>query len=104
VGDFHRGSELAGDLSLVAEVAKLPCGPKTITAGGQLTARKGGVPKERAVDCLNKEDFAEYLANRCDRCRGKHLAARRRIPWTRTVSAKAKKASPAGHKQRSVAS
>ena len=37
-GDFRRGSELAGDLSLVAEVPKLPDGPKAITAGGQLTA------------------------------------------------------------------
>ena len=37
-GDFRRGSELAGDLSLVAEVPKLPGGPKAITAGGQLTA------------------------------------------------------------------
>ena len=37
-GDFRRGSELVGDLSLVAEVRKLPNGPQTITAGGQLTA------------------------------------------------------------------
>jgi len=37
-GDFPRGSELAGDLSLVAEVAKLPGGPTTITASGLLTA------------------------------------------------------------------
>ena len=37
-GDFRRGSELAGDLSLVAEVPKLPDGRKAITAGGQLTA------------------------------------------------------------------
>ena len=37
-GDFRRGSELAGDLSLVAEVPKLPGGPQTVTAGGQLTA------------------------------------------------------------------
>ena len=37
-GDFRRGSELAGDLSLVAEVAKLSGGPKAITAGGQLAA------------------------------------------------------------------
>jgi DNA polymerase (family X) len=36
-GDFRRGSELAGDLSVVAEIAKLPGGPATITAGGQLT-------------------------------------------------------------------
>jgi DNA polymerase (family X) len=37
-GDFRRGCELAADLSLVAEVRKLPNGPQTITAGGQLTA------------------------------------------------------------------
>ncbi|HWX33328.1 MAG TPA: hypothetical protein VNZ53_38610 [Steroidobacteraceae bacterium] len=37
-GDFRRGSELSGDLSVVAEVPKLPGGPKAITAGGQLTA------------------------------------------------------------------
>jgi DNA polymerase (family 10) len=37
-GDFRRGCELVGDLSLVAEVKKLPNGPQTITAGGQLTA------------------------------------------------------------------
>ena len=34
----RRGSELAGDLSLVAEVAKLPGGPTTITGSGLLTA------------------------------------------------------------------
>jgi DNA polymerase (family 10) len=37
-GDFRRGCELVGDLSLVAEVKKLPNGPQIITAGGQLTA------------------------------------------------------------------
>ena len=38
-GDFRRGCELVGDLSLVAEVRKLPSGPQTILrAGGQLTA------------------------------------------------------------------
>ena len=36
-GDFRRGCELVGDLSLVAEVRKLPNGPQTIRAGGQLT-------------------------------------------------------------------
>jgi DNA polymerase (family X) len=38
-GDFRRGCELIGDLALVAEVAKLPGGPKTIPASGQLAAR-----------------------------------------------------------------
>ena len=36
-GDFRRGCELVGDLSLVAEVTKLPHGPQTIAPGGQLT-------------------------------------------------------------------
>ena len=35
-GDFRRGCELVGDLSLVAKVRKLPSGPQTIAAGGQL--------------------------------------------------------------------
>jgi DNA polymerase (family X) len=37
-GDFRRGCELVSDLSLVAEVSKLPGGPKAIRSGGQLTA------------------------------------------------------------------
>ena len=37
-GDFRRGCELVGDLTLVAEVPKLPGGSKTIRPGGQLTA------------------------------------------------------------------
>jgi DNA polymerase (family 10) len=37
-GDFRRGCELVGDLSLVAEVRILPNGPQTIAAGGDLTA------------------------------------------------------------------
>ena len=37
-GDFRRGCELVSDLSLVAEVSKLPGGPKAIRAGGQLVA------------------------------------------------------------------
>jgi DNA polymerase (family X) len=36
-GDFRRGCELVGELSLVAEVAKRPHGPQTIAPGGQLT-------------------------------------------------------------------
>jgi topoisomerase IA-like protein len=76
-----------------------------LTHWGVEMARKGGVPKERVLNCLNKEEFAEYLANRCDQRRGKRLAPGRRIPQTRKVRAKAaKKASPAAHKKRSVAS
>jgi DNA polymerase (family X) len=36
-GDFRRGSELVGDLALVAEAPSLPEGPTTIAAGGELT-------------------------------------------------------------------
>ncbi len=38
-GDFRRGCELVGDLALVAEVATLPDGPKTIHADGELVTR-----------------------------------------------------------------
>ncbi len=47
-----------------------------LTHWGVKTARKGGVPKERVLNCLNKEEFAEYLANRRDQRRGKRPVAR----------------------------
>jgi DNA polymerase (family 10) len=75
-----------------------------LTHWGVEMARKGGMPKERVLNCLNKEDFAEYLANRRDQRRGKRLAPGRGIPRTRMVPAKPRKASPVGRKQRSVAS
>jgi DNA polymerase (family 10) len=75
-----------------------------LTHWGVEMARKGGVPKERVLNCLSKEQFAEYLANRRDQRRGKRLAPGRRIPRTRAVRAKAKKASLAVSKKRSVAS
>jgi DNA polymerase (family 10) len=51
-GDFRRGSELAGDLSLVAELPKLPGGPKAITAGGQLTAHLTDAAHYGITSCL----------------------------------------------------
>jgi hypothetical protein len=74
-----------------------------LTRWGVEMARKGGVPKERVLNCLNKE-FAKCLANRRDQRRGKRLAPGRRVSRRRTVTAKAKKASPAGRKKRIVAS
>jgi DNA polymerase (family X) len=74
------------------------------THWGVEMARKGGVPKERVLNCLSKEEFAEYLANRRDQPRGKRFAPGRRIPRTRAVRAKAKKTSLAARKKRSVAS
>jgi DNA polymerase (family X) len=73
-----------------------------LTHWGVEMARKGGVPKERVLNCLNKEEFARYLAKRRDGRRGQRLAPERRIPRTRSVTAKTKKASPAGRKKNSA--
>ena len=45
-----------------------------LTHWGVEMARKGGVPKERVLNCLNREEFAEYLANRRDEPRGSRAA------------------------------
>jgi DNA polymerase (family 10) len=73
-----------------------------LTHWGVEMARKGGVPKERVLNCLNKEEFADYLANRRDQRRGKRLAPGRRVPRTRTVGAKAKKTALAARKKRAI--
>jgi DNA polymerase (family 10) len=75
-----------------------------LTHWGVEMARKGGVPKQRVLNCLSKEKFAEYLEGRRDQRRGKRSVPRRPIPRTRAVTAGAKKASPAGRKKKSVAS
>jgi DNA polymerase (family 10) len=66
-------------------------------------ARKGGVPKKRILNCLSKEEFAEYLARRRDRRPGKRSASRRRITGKRDVTANTKKASPASRKKKAAA-
>ncbi len=87
-GDFRRGCELVGDLTLVAEVPKLrmsinPDAHSTreidLTHWGVEMARKGGVPKERVLNCLSKDDFATYLEKRRVRRLGKVAASRRRV-------------------------
>jgi DNA polymerase (family 10) len=75
-----------------------------LTHWGVEMARKGGVPQDRVLNCLTKDEFAEYLERRRDQRRGNHSAPRRRIPRTRAVAAKARKASAAGRKRKSVAS
>jgi DNA polymerase (family X) len=75
-----------------------------LTHWGVEMARKGGVPKECVLNCLSREEFAEYLARRHHERRGKHSAWRRRIPRTRAVTAKARKASPASLKKKSAVS
>jgi len=46
---------------------------------GVKTARKGGVPKECVLNCLSKEQFAEYLENRRERRRRKTVPPRRML-------------------------
>ena len=74
-----------------------------LTHWGVEMARKGGVPKERVLNCLSKEEFAEYLARRRDLHPGKRSASRRRITVTRAVTANAKEASPPRRKKKSAA-
>jgi DNA polymerase (family X) len=74
-----------------------------LTHWGVEMARKGGVPKERVLNCLSRQEFAEYLARRRDARRGKRSAWRRPIPRTRVVTATVKKASPASRKKKSAA-
>jgi hypothetical protein len=75
-----------------------------LTHWGVEMARKGGVPKECVLNCLSREEFAEYLARRRDARRGKRSAWRRRVPRTRAVTAKARKSSSASPKKKSAAS
>ena len=42
-----------------------------LTHWGVEMARKGGVPKDRVLNCLGKDEFAEYLERRRARRRGK---------------------------------
>jgi len=58
-----------------------------LTHWGVEMARKGGVPKQRILNCLSKEKFAEYLEGRRDQRRGKRSVPRRQIPRTRAVAA-----------------
>jgi DNA polymerase (family 10) len=50
-----------------------------LTHRGVEMARKGGVPKERVLNCLSKDDFATYLEKRRARRLGKVAASRRRV-------------------------
>ena len=44
-----------------------------LTHWGVEMARKGGVPKERVLNCLSKEEFANYLKSAAMRRRGKRF-------------------------------
>jgi DNA polymerase (family 10) len=56
-----------------------------LTHWGVEMARKGGVPKDRILNCLSKEEFAAYLAERRKRHRGRRSMPRRPISRTRVA-------------------
>jgi ferritin-like metal-binding protein YciE/histidinol phosphatase-like PHP family hydrolase len=54
-----------------------------LTHWGVEMARKGGVTRDRVLNCLGKDEFAEHLERRRARRRGKAAPSRRRVisPW-----------------------
>jgi DNA polymerase (family 10) len=50
-----------------------------LTHWGVEMARKGGVPKDRVLNCLSKTEFADYLKRRRARGGGKRPPPRRRV-------------------------
>jgi DNA polymerase (family 10) len=75
-----------------------------LTHWGIEMARKGGVPKERILNCLSKNELAEYLGRRRDQQNARRSATRRPISQNRPLAARAKKSSSAGRKRKSAAS
>jgi DNA polymerase (family 10) len=74
-----------------------------LTHWGVEIARKGGVPKERILNRLTKEQFATYLEGRRERRRGKRSVPRLQISRAQPGTAAAKKPSRAARKGNSVA-
>jgi DNA polymerase (family 10) len=58
-----------------------------LTHWGVEMARKGGVPKDRILNCLSKDEFGSYLAKRCDRRPTKPAPAQRRSLGPRPYAA-----------------
>lgn len=56
-----------------------------LTLWGIEMARKGGVPKERVLNCLGKDEFADYLKKRRGRRRGKTALPRRSAAVSKPV-------------------
>ena len=75
-----------------------------LTHWGVEMARKGGVSKERVLNCLSKNELAEYLERRLDQRNSGRSATRRSISRTPPVAARAKKGSPAGRERKSAVS
>ena len=58
-----------------------------LTHWGVERARKGGVPKDRVLNCLRKDELAAYLEKRRDRRRVKRVSLHRGSSGPRTSAA-----------------
>ena len=58
-----------------------------LTHWGVEMARKGGVPKDRVLNCLRKDELAAYLEKRRDRRRVKRVSLHRGSSGPRTSAA-----------------
>jgi len=58
-----------------------------LTRWGVEMARKGGVPKDKILNCLSKDEFASYLEKRRARRRSKPVPAQRRSLCPRASAA-----------------
>jgi DNA polymerase (family 10) len=70
-----------------------------LTHWGVEMARKGGVPKERVLNCLSKDEFAAYLERRRTRGRVKAAPGRRRMIPSRPAGPAVTKRSTRGPKK-----
>ena len=62
-----------------------------LTHWGVEMARKGGVPKDRVLNCLSRDELASYLENRRARRRVKSVPLHRSSLRPRTAATGAKK-------------
>jgi DNA polymerase (family X) len=75
-----------------------------LTHWGVEMARKGGVPRERVLNCLDLSDFTEYLKKRCSRVKprtrkptaGSSPRGPRKSPAFKSASASARRSDRAG--------
>jgi histidinol phosphatase-like PHP family hydrolase len=72
-----------------------------LTHWGIEMARKGGVPKDRVLNCLKLEEFSDYLAKRRKQRNGRRYGPRPANPRIRAPTAAKNKASLAGRKRKS---
>jgi hypothetical protein len=65
-----------------------------LTHWGIEMARKGGVPKERVLNCLSKDEFADYLEKRRGSRRSKIALPRRSAVISKLVAPRRRRKLP----------